>query len=196
MSRHLDSSTTTQMAKIMVQYGRPSRSSWAKSVWSSFGRTVVGKGNLRKSCWSTVRRRFPIRNASSYTVTSDYSDSCMWMTSNWLETNKKIFFRCGKNSIKKLIWENQHLSLIMYSWDVLKDSVLLKWENWKITILGKYSYLVMPRNVWNDIVCANRTTQQLYKVSTTCIDDHHFKEEELISVEELSKVCSQIVLKF
>ena len=43
MSRHLDSSTTTQMAKIMVQYGRPSRSSWAKSVWSSFGRTVMGK---------------------------------------------------------------------------------------------------------------------------------------------------------
>ena len=27
MSRHVDSSTTTQMAKIMVQYGRPSRSS-------------------------------------------------------------------------------------------------------------------------------------------------------------------------
>ena len=27
VSRHLDSSTTTQMAKIMVQYGRPSRSS-------------------------------------------------------------------------------------------------------------------------------------------------------------------------
>ena len=27
MSRHLDSSTTTQMAKIMVQYGRSSRSS-------------------------------------------------------------------------------------------------------------------------------------------------------------------------
>ena len=26
---------------------------------------------------------------------------------------------------------------------------------------------------------ANRTTQQLYKVSTPCIDDHHFKEEEL-----------------
>ena len=27
VSRHLDSSTTTQVAKIMVQYGRPSRSS-------------------------------------------------------------------------------------------------------------------------------------------------------------------------
>ena len=42
---------------------------------------------------------------------------------------------------------------------------------------------------------SNKTTQQLYKVSTLCIDDHHFKEEELKSVGELSKVSSQIVLK-
>ena len=42
---------------------------------------------------------------------------------------------------------------------------------------------------------ANKTTQQLYKVSTPCIDDHHFQEEELKSVGESSKVCSQIVLK-
>ena len=41
---------------------------------------------------------------------------------------------------------------------------------------------------------ANKTTQQLYKVSTPCIDDHHFKEE-MKSVGELSQVCSQIVLK-
>ena len=38
---------------------------------------------------------------------------------------------------------------------------------------------------------ANKTTQQLYKVSTPCIDDHHFKEEEKKSVGELSQVCSQ-----
>ena len=42
---------------------------------------------------------------------------------------------------------------------------------------------------------ANKTTQQLYKVSTLCIDDHHFKEEETKSVGELSNACSQIVLK-
>ena len=42
---------------------------------------------------------------------------------------------------------------------------------------------------------ANKTTQQLYKVSTPCINDHHFKEEEIKSVGELSHVCSQIVLK-
>ena len=42
---------------------------------------------------------------------------------------------------------------------------------------------------------ANKTTQQLYKVSTPCIDDDHFKEEETKSVGELSNTCSQIVLK-
>ena len=42
---------------------------------------------------------------------------------------------------------------------------------------------------------ANKTTQQLYKGSTPCIDDHHFKEEGLKSEGELSKVSSQIVLK-
>ena len=55
---------------------------------------------------------------------------------------------------------------------------------------------VMPRKVWHDIVSwQTGTTQQLYKVSTPCIDDHHAKEEELKSVGELSKVYSQIVLK-
>ena len=42
---------------------------------------------------------------------------------------------------------------------------------------------------------ANKTTQQLHRVSTPCIEDHHFEEEELKSVGELSKVSSQIVLK-
>ena len=41
----------------------------------------------------------------------------------------------------------------------------------------------------------NKSTRQLYKVSTPCIDDHHFKEEEMKSVGELSQVCSQILLK-
>ena len=43
---------------------------------------------------------------------------------------------------------------------------------------------------------ANKSTQQLYKVSTSCIDDHHFKEEDMKCIAELSQVCSQIVLKF
>ena len=42
---------------------------------------------------------------------------------------------------------------------------------------------------------AKKTLQQLYKVITPCLDDHQFKEEEVGSVGELTKVCSQIVLK-
>ena len=54
----------------------------------------------------------------------------------------------------------------------------------------------MRRNVWTDICeLAKKKTEQLYKVSTPCIDHHHFKEEEMKSVGELSKVCSQIVLE-
>ena len=44
------------------------------------------------------------------------------------------------------------------------------------------------------IILADKTTQQSHKVATPCIDDHQFKEEEMGSVEELSTVCSQIVL--
>ena len=42
---------------------------------------------------------------------------------------------------------------------------------------------------------ANKTIQQLYKVSTPCIDDHHFKDEEMKSVGELSHVCSRTYWK-
>ena len=42
---------------------------------------------------------------------------------------------------------------------------------------------------------ANKKVEQLYKVSSPCLDDHQFKQEELKSVGELSEVCSQIVLK-
>ena len=42
---------------------------------------------------------------------------------------------------------------------------------------------------------AKKTTQQLYKVCSPFIVDHHFNEEEMKSVGEFSQVCSQIVLK-
>ena len=73
---------------------------------------------LMKHGWEKI----PIGNAYSYTVEKGYSYLCMWMTSNWLERNKTLI-RCGKYSTTKSIWENQHLSLIMYIGDALKDHV-------------------------------------------------------------------------
>ena len=40
--------------------------------------------------------------------------------------------------------------------------------------------------------CENKTTQQLYKVSTPCIDDHHFKEEEMKSVGNCHKYAPKL----
>ena len=38
---------------------------------------------------------------------------------------------------------------------------------------------------------ANKTTQLLNKVSAPCIDDHHFKEEEMKFVGELPEESSK-----
>ena len=64
--------------------------------------------------------KFLTGNAYSCIVQKDYSYLCMWMTSKWLERNK-IFIRCGKYSSNKSIWENQHHSSIMNTWDVHKE---------------------------------------------------------------------------
>ena len=42
---------------------------------------------------------------------------------------------------------------------------------------------------------ANKTTQQLHKVATPCLDDHQYNEEENGLVGELTTVCSQIAPK-
>ena len=41
-------------------------------------------------------------------------------------------------------------------------------------------------------VLADVAAQQLCKVSTPCVDDHHFKKEEMKSVGELSQVCTKL----
>ena len=42
--------------------------------------------------------------------------------------------------------------------------------------------------------CYELASKKVYKVSSPRLDDHHFETEELESVGDLSKVCSQIVL--
>ena len=60
---------------------------------------------------------------------------------------------------------------------------------------GLMLWKVMQRSAWNDI--ANWRTEQLnnYYLSQlhACLDDDLFKEEEMGSVGELSRVCSQIL---
>ena len=83
-------------------------------LWKDY----CGRGNLRKSYWNMAGRKFQIGNVSLHIVKKDYSYLCMRMTHCWLERNT-ILIRCGKYSIKKSIWENQRLFLIIYTWAAL-----------------------------------------------------------------------------
>ena len=121
--------------------------------------------------------------------------------------------------INKEVFLGEPTSLIMYTRDAFIDDAKqakILWTNYRTMFesrisaggTGKLPYSEKFRiTSWSydmeghankcvERYCelANKTTQQLYKVSTPCIDDHHFKEEEMKSVGELSHVCSQIVL--
>ena len=77
MSRYLDSSTKALMAKIMVQYGRSSRSSRAKSVWSSSGRAILGKAIRESSITIRLGKSSKLGMLYSSNEKKDHSCLCM-----------------------------------------------------------------------------------------------------------------------
>ena len=126
---------------------------------------------------------------------------CGWHQVGW-ERNKTLI-RCGKYSIKKVdlgeptyFLDNVYLGCTQRQCELSKDIV----DNYRTMFESRISAggvekLSFPQNLrissWScdmaghakkfvERYCelANRTTQQLCKVSTPCIDDHHFKEEE------------------
>ena len=66
-------------------------------------------------------------------------------------------------------WDKLHAKTVAWSYDM---------EGHAKKCVGRYCEL------------ANKKAEQLYRVSTPCLDDHHLKEE-LESVGEWSKKCSQ-----
>ena len=139
MSRHLDSSTTTQLAKIMVQYGRSSRSSWKESVRSSFGMTVIGKGNLRKSYWHDRLRNGP------KSVTSDWIDDILHPSHMWIQTVLSCGKRCQTMQIGTVSW----LRFCGRSWG------LKIYFGWNIVCF------------WKSYICSNKLDVQETNVSFT-----------------------------
>ena len=190
MSRHLDSSTTTQMAQIMVQYGRPSRSSWAKSVWSSFGRTIMGKAIWESSIKIRLGEGFQlgmlIRTLWKRIILICV---CGWHK-NWLERNKnldpmwKVLDKEVDLGEPTSLLDHVYLGCTQRQCEVSKNTV----DNYRTMFESRFSAegvekLPFPRNLrissWSydmeghakkcvERYCelANKTTQQLYKVST------------------------------
>ena len=131
-----------------------------------------------------------------------YSCLCMWMTSKlagkkqniipmWKVPNKEVdlgeptsffdhvFLVCTQRQceISKGIVDNNRTMfesrISAGATEKLPCSEKLSISSWSYDMEGH-----AKKSVERYCELANRTTQQLYKVSTPCIDDHHFKEEE------------------
>ena len=69
--------------------------------------------------------------------------------------------------LKKLPgWEKPHAKAVAWSYDI---------EGHALKRVERYCEL------------ASKKTDQLYKVSSPCLDNHHFQKKELVMVRELSK---------
>ena len=115
----------------------------------------------------------------------------------WADKSKSVVkFRSGMYS--KTMWNKQ----IHNYRTIFESRISAEWtgklpysENCRISSWSNDMEGHAKKCVERCCELANRTTEQLHKVSTLCIDDHHYKEEELKSCGDLSKVCSQFVRK-
>ena len=207
-----------QVAKIMVQYGRSSRSSCKESVRSSFGRTIMGKAiweNLFET-WLGENSKLGMSLCTSWKRIILIC-VCGWHKIGWKETNSwsdvestQQRSRFGRTNIfpwscilgmhSKTMPNKQrycgqlqnHVRIANFRGGSREIAFPqnLRISSWSFDIAGH-----AKKCVERYCELANKTTQQLCKVSTPYIDDHHFKEEAMKSFRELSHVCSHIVLK-
>ena len=134
--------------------------------------------------------------------TEYWSDVESTQQRSWFGRTNIVPWPCIPGMYSKTMWNKQR-----YCWQ-LQNHVWIQnlcWSFWKLPSIGNLTWTfphgpmtwkVMRRNVWKDI--ANWRTKQLNSISKS---QHHelttinFKEEEMGSVGELSRVCSQIVLR-
>ena len=199
MPRGLDTSSTTQNGP---NRGQTSKIQWfllkeicmvthlpdycGKFEKGLFG-TRMGEG---------TELRMPLRASKARSIL--IWDTCM--TFKWLEESRS-WVLCGRNWWNWLKLENRHHFLFTctwatwvqiernYHWWKQKNVRItnLFWSGWEITWLGKNptrrpslgltTWKVMRRNAGKDIATWRiKTVEQLYKVSTPRLDDHHFKK--------------------
>ena len=175
MSRHLDSSTTTQMAEVMVQYRRPSRTSWTKSVRSSFGRTIMGKAiwdnyikaRLGESFQLGMSFRTPSKRIILICVcgwhkigwkeTKHWSDVESTQQRSWFGRTNIFPWSCILGMHSKTMWNKQRyccqLQKPCLNYEFPREE-LKSFHTRKIFVFlhGLMIWKVMRRNVWNDIV--------------------------------------------
>ena len=186
----------------MVQYRRPSCSSWKESVRSSFGRTIV-----EKAIWENPIETWMGENSKlGMSLRSSWKGIilicvCGWHKIGWTEAQSwsdvestQQRSRFGRTNIfpgtcilgmhSKKLWtitepcSNREFLRVDYrNYHTLKN---LRISSWSYDMAGH-----TKKCVERYCELANRTTQQLYTVSTPCIDDHLQRRR--------NKICLRIV---
>ena len=194
VSRFLDTSSTTQVAQISVKHRRPSGSSWTKRVWSpgllrerQFEEVLLELGWWKVPNWECL-----FCSSETRTILIGFT----LMTSKWLERSR-IWLQCGR------IWWNL--------WILTKPTSFLDHvylgctqRECKPNAISKKEYREMfesrisatateklpgleetsRKSGCMVLYCelANKKVEQIKKVSSPCLDDHLFRQEELESV--------------
>ena len=171
------------------------------------------KGNLRKFYWSTVGKKFPVWECLfvhrhcvrgwhqiGWQERKHHSDvESTWQRSRFGRTNiipwSYILGMYSKTLRKTQTYCWQCSVTVFESWISAEAKKLPSLENPNISTWSYDMEGHAKKCVERYCELSDKTTEQLHTVSTPCIDDHQFKEEELKSVGELSDVCSQIVVK-
>ena len=207
MPRCLDTSSKKQMPKIMEKIWRAHGTSWTTCVRSTNSRIALGK---------TIRRSF-------FHLEIGWDRIPNW-DCIFVHRKQGLFLSVYVDDIKmagkeknmapmrkKLI--NMWILTIMCTWDALSVSAnrmkqsldLFCWNDRRTpgwhkphaqTVAWSYD-MEGHAQKWVERYCesANKKVEQLYKVSSPCLDDHQFKQEELESVGEFVRGLLTIVLK-
>ena len=225
VSRHLDSSTTTQIGQNHGPLWK-TQSFLLNEIFFGhpFGRTIVGKAIWEDPIEAWLGEKFQIGNVSFVhrekgLFLSVYVDDIKLagkkqnLDPMWKLLQQKSRF--GITNISFL--DHVYLGCTQRQCQVSKDIV----DNYRTlfesrisaggteklpfsqnTRISSWSYDMVghaKKCVERNCELANKTTQQVYKVSTPCIDDHHFKEKKKSkSVGELSQSmlsnCSEMFI--
>ena len=175
-----------QFEKILLKYGWEKVSNWECLFRSPWKRVILicvcgwhQIGWKETEHWSDVestnqRSRFGRNNIFPWTVYLSCTQRHCEISKDTVDNYRTMFeSRISAGGTEKLPY-SENFRISSWSYDM---------EGHAKKCVERYCEL------------ANKTTQQLYKVSTPCIVHHQFKEEKMKSVGELSQVCSQTVLK-
>ena len=176
-----------------------------------FGRIVVGntfRGSfIGPYMGESTKSAMRVRSSKTGVISVNLRG---WHQNGWMERGR-IWLPCGRSCSKKKKVDIGKPTSFLDEWKsnekIIEISFWITYSYWSTEKLPGWEKHPAETVAWSydmeghaqkcvERFCelANKKLAQLYKVSSLCLDDHQFKQEELETVEERSEVCPQIVL--